>query len=170
MALEFTILTAARTNEVRLAQRGEIDLDVALWTIPAKRMKGGREHVVPLSPRAVDILREVMKIPDNQHLFAGRKPGKPLAKTAMERVLIRMKVTEATVHGFRSSLRDWCGDCTPFARDVVEAALAHAIGNKVEAAYRRSTALSKRAELMRAWERFCCTPQAQNVVLFRGAS
>jgi len=169
-ALEFTILTAARAGEVLGAKWTEFSIDGTLWTIPAPRMKGGREHQVPLPQRAIQIVREMMQLRD-AFVFPGRSRGARMSGNTMQYLLRhRMKTANASVHGFRSSFRDWAGDCTPFARDVVEAALAHAIGDKVEAAYRRSTALSKRAELMRAWERFCCTPPAENVVLFRGAS
>ena len=133
-----------------------------LWTIAGTRMKGGREHRVPLCDRALTILRE-MKPSDNipnaaeQFVFSGRKPGRPLSEAAFWRLLRRMGRGDVTAHGFRSSFRDWAGDRTAFARDVVEAALAHAIENKTEAAYRRSDALEKRRKLLAAWAAFCAT-------------
>ena len=151
-ALEFAILTAARSGEVRGARWDEIDLQVKVWTVPAHRMKGGREHRVPLSDRAMAILNELHQARISDSVFPGFKRGHPLSDTALEAVVRRAKV-DVTVHGFRSSFRDWAGDTTPFARDVVEAALAHAIENKTEAAYRRSDALEKRRALMAAWAR-----------------
>jgi integrase len=166
LALEFCILTAARTGEVLNARRSEIDLGTGLWTVPATRMKGGREHVVPLSPRAMEVVREAMIIPGSEHVFAGQKPGKPMSGMSLELTLKRMGIMDATVHGFRSSFRDWAGDCTHHQRDVVEAALAHAIENRTEAAYRRSSALEKRRELMRLWAEFCENPLSANVIQF----
>jgi integrase len=154
MALEFTILTAARTGEVLGATWDEIDLDGKVWTIPAERMKAGKEHRVPLSDRAVAILDLMKQAQTSPYIFPGIKRGQPLNPTAMEGVLRRAGV-DVTVHGFRSSFRDWCGDRTNHPRDVVEAALAHVIENKVEAAYRRSDALAKRRQLMTAWAEFC---------------
>jgi integrase len=164
-ALEFAILTGARTGEVLGARWEEFDLDAAVWTIPAERMKGGREHTVPLSDRAAEI---IASMPEGTFVFAGRFEGTRLSDSMLLHLLQeRMKVVSVTVHGYRSSFRDWAGDCTPFPRDVIEAALAHAIGNATEAAYRRSTAIEKRRELMRAWEAYCGTPPAANVILWR---
>jgi integrase len=117
-------------------------------------MKGGREHRVPLSPRALVIVEEMQKARQSEFVFPGIKRGFPLSDEALSSVLRRMK-TDVTVHGFRSSFRDWAGDSTAFPRDVVEAALAHAIENQVEAAYRRSDALEKRRALMAAWAAYC---------------
>ncbi len=155
-ALEFTILTAARSGETFGATWKEIDLDAALWTVPAERMKAGREHRVPLTPRAVEILNELAGLgagPD-AYVFPGQREGRPLSTMAMDMILRRMKV-DITVHGFRSSFRDWAGEETPFPRDVAEAALAHVVGDQTERAYRRGDALEKRRKLMLAWADFC---------------
>ncbi len=153
-ALEFVILTAARSGEVLGARWEEIGFQTKLWTVPAGRMKGGREHRVPLSERAMVTLNELHQARISDFVFPGFKRGQPLSNMALEAVLRRAKV-DVTTHGFRSSFRDWAGDSTHFARDVVEAALAHAIENKTEAAYRRSDALEKRRRLMAAWAAFC---------------
>jgi integrase len=155
-ALEFAILTAARTGEVLGATWAEIDLKSQLWIIPAERMKAGRPHRVPLVGRTLEIVRELKgtrKQPKG-YLFAGGRPDQPLSSMALLMLLRRMKVA-VTAHGFRSSFRDWAGDNTTFPRDVAEAALAHAVSDKTEAAYRRSDALAKRRELMQAWSDFC---------------
>ena len=164
LALEFAILTAARPGEVIGAHCEEFDLENALWIIPGLRMKGGREHHVPLSPRAVEIVQEAMLVDEGELVFAGQKKGKPMTPGALSEALRRMGVTDATAHGFRSSFRDWAGDCTHYPRDVVEAALAHAIENPTEAAYRRSTAIDKRRELMKDWAKYCAAP---NVIPIR---
>ena len=143
-ALEFAILTAARSGEVLGARWDEIDLPGKVWTVPAARMKAGKEHRVPLSDRAMAILDELHQARTSDFVFPGFKRGRPLSNMALEAVLRRAEV-DVTTHGFRSSFRDWAGDRTAFARDVVEAALAHAIENKTEAAYRRSDALEKSA-------------------------
>jgi len=170
-ALELLILTAARTGEVRFATWDELDLEAALWTVPAGRMKGGRKHVVPLSQRAVETVRMTLgKFSTGaagELVFPGQKPGQPLAKTALDKMLQRAGAANATVHGFRSSFRDWAGDCTHHPRDVVEAALAHAIENQTEAAYRCSTAIEKRRKLMEDWARYCAAPRSADVIPFR---
>lgn len=149
-ALEFLVLTAARTGESIGAQWSEIDLDAALWTVPAERMKGGREHRVPLCDRAVSILNALPR--DGAFVFPGGRKGKPLSNMAMLQLLRGMEGCEnLTVHGFRSAFRDWVAEQTSFSGEVAEAALAHTIGDKVEAAYRRGDALEKRRELMAAW-------------------
>ena len=153
-ALEFTILTAARSGEARGARWDEIDMMGKVWTLPAHRMKGGRQHRVPLSLRAVAIVEEMRQARLSDFVCPGVRSGQPLSDASLDGVLRRMKV-DVTTHGFRSSFRDWAGDSTPFARDVVEAALAHAIENKTEAAYRRSDALEKRRALMTAWAGYC---------------
>jgi integrase len=153
-ALEFAILTAARSGEVLGARWEEIDFVAKVWTVPPARMKAGKEHRVPLSDRAMAILDDLQQARLSDFVFPGFKPGCPLYSTALAAVLRRAKV-DVTTHGFRSSFRDWAGDSTPFARDVVEAALAHAIENKTEAAYRRSDALEKRRALMAAWATYC---------------
>ncbi|MEQ1498846.1 MAG: integrase arm-type DNA-binding domain-containing protein [Novosphingobium sp.] len=154
LALEFVILTATRTSEVLKATWGEVDLDKALWTIPAVRMKAGKEHRVPLSPRAVEIL-EAVKPLGSEWLFPTDKGGK-LSGMAMSMLLRRMKV-EATVHGFRSGFRDWAAECTGYAHEVCEMALAHVIGNKAEAAYRRGDLFDKRRRLMADWATYCAS-------------
>jgi len=159
-ALEFTILTAARTGEVIGAVWDEIDLDAKVWTIPAARMKGAREHRIPLSARAVEILKAAPREKDNAHVFIGGKAGTGLSNMAMIKLLRSMR-EGMTVHGFRSAFRDWCGECTKFPREIAEAALAHALESKVEAAYRRGDALLKRRTLMDAWARYCATPPAE---------
>jgi integrase len=155
LAIEFTVLTAARTGEVLGATWDEIDLKSAVWTIPAKRMKASRIHRVPLSGRAVAILRKLEKIRSGDFVFPGRKPGRPLSNMSMEMILRRMKVEDATMHGFRSSFRDWVGNETQFPREVAEAALAHVVGDAAEQAYRRGDALEKRRRLMEAWAEYC---------------
>ena len=168
-ALEFAILTAARSGEVLGARWDEIDLPEKVWTVPATRMKAGREHRVPLSDRAMAILGELHRARVSDFVFPGFKRGCPLSNMALEAVLRRAEV-DATTHGFRSSFRDWAGDRTAFARDVVETALAHAIENKTEAAYRRSDALEKRRMLMAAWAAYCNSLQKDasgNVTLLR---
>jgi integrase len=152
LALEFTILTAARTGEVIGATWAEVDLDRAVWTVPADRMKAAKEHRVPLSPRAVEILTATKKL-DRPTLFPGQRGGQ-LSGMAMSMLLRRMSI-EATVHGFRSSFRDWAAECTGYPQEVCEMALAHSIGNKVEAAYRRGDLFEKRRRLMVDWAEFC---------------
>jgi integrase len=155
LALEFAILTAGRSGEVRGARWSEIDLDARVWTIPAARMKAGREHRVPLSAPAMAILTKLNDIRVSDPVFPGMRPNQPLSPSAMELTMRRMKIKGATVHGFRSSFRDWAGNETHFQREVAEAALAHVIGNAVEQAYRRSDALEKRRQLMSAWAAYC---------------
>jgi integrase len=142
----------------------EIDLDKKIWTVPADRMKAGREHRVPLSARAVAILRQLEKVKTGDFVFAGQARNKPLSNMAMEMVLRRMKIVSATVHGFRSSFRDWAGNVSSFPRELTETALAHVIGDKAEQAYRRSDALEKRRKVMEAWARYCEPRCAANVV------
>lgn len=153
-ALEFAILTAARSGEVLGARWDEIDMRARVWTVPAERMKAGKEHRVPLSDRAMAIIAELHQARVSDFVFPGFKRGCPLSNMALEAVLRRADV-DVTTHGFRSSFRDWAGDSTAFARDVLEAALAHAIESKTEAAYRRSDALEKRRKLMAAWAAYC---------------
>ncbi|WP_026362871.1 site-specific integrase [Methylopila sp. M107] len=159
LALEFAILTASRTGEVLGARRSEFDLDRRLWSIPAARMKAGRSHRVPLVERAVEILAELEPLrrdastPDAVMFPSPRRSNEPLSNMALATVLKRMDYS-VTTHGFRSTFRDWAGDQTNFAREVVEAALAHSIRDATEAAYRRQDALEKRRELMNAWARY----------------
>lgn len=153
LALEFLILTAARSGEVRGANWSEFDLDAKLWSVPAERMKAGREHVVPLCGRAVEIVKRARELasPNAGLVFASnRSSDGGLSDMAFLQVLRRLKV-RATAHGFRSSFRDWVSEETDFSGEVAEMALAHSIGSKVEAAYRRGKLLEKRRELMDAW-------------------
>lgn len=150
MALEFCILTAARTGDVIGARWGEIDRKNKLWTVPGERMKAGREHRVPLCDRALAILAEIEPLSRGEFVFPSQKADKPLSNMAFDALLTRMGV-RVTTHGFRSSFRDWAGDETGFPREVAEAALAHAVGDATEAAYRRGDALVKRRAMMKAW-------------------
>ncbi len=170
LALEFAILTGARSGEALGARWEEFDLDARIWTVPGIRMKGKREHRVALSSRALEIVTTLAEAKTGNFLFAGSKVGRPLSEMALEMVLRRMNpiLTDGsyrwidpqlrrpvTVHGFRSSFRDWAGNETSFPREIAEQALAHVIGNKVEQAYRRGDALERRRELMQAWDSYC---------------
>ena len=171
-ALEFTILTAARSGEVRGATWGEIDMDAAIWTIPATRMKAGREHRVPLSDKALELLealpRFVVEEGKPDLLFPGMG-GKPLSDMSLTAVLRRMDVP-VTAHGFRSTFRDWCGERTATPPEVAEMALAHSIGDKTVAAYFRSDLFDKRRTLMQQWATFIDTaPTTGTVRAIRGA-
>ena len=168
LAFEFLILTAARTSEVRFARRDEIDLTSQLWTIPGdnevtkRRMKSGREHIVPLTPRMVEILKEAMKlVPVSDLVFPDRESGQPMSEN---RFLIARDALgyakRCTPHGFRSSFRDWVAEETHFSSEVAEMALAHVVKSAVEAAYRRGDLLAKRRELMLAWERYALNLEA----------
>jgi integrase len=168
LGLELCILTAARSGEVLGMRWPEIDLYKKIWTVPASRMKAGREHRVPLSPRAFAILHRLKELKAGEFVFPGQSRNKPLSNMAMEMVLRRMKIEGATVHGFRSSFRDWAGNVTAFPREVTETALAHVIGDKAEQAYRRRDALEKRRKLMEAWAGYCEPRQSANVVPMRG--
>lgn len=152
-ALEFAILTAARSGEVRGACWDEINLNDAVWTIPAARMKAGKEHRVPLSAAALALLRAMPRLGDSRLVFPSRK-GTALSDMALTAVMRRMNL-DAVPHGFRSTFRDWCAEHTNFPREVAEMSLAHAIGDKVEAAYRRGDLFAKRRELMDAWAAYC---------------
>jgi integrase len=166
-ALEFCILTAARSGEVIGLKRSEIDFDKRVWTVPAARMKAGREHRVPLSPRALSIVKEMASAHDGDFLFQGQRRNRPLSNMAMDMILRRMKKDDVTVHGFRSSFRDWAGNLSSFPRELAETALAHVIGDKAEQAYRRSDALEKRRKLMEAWAAYCEPMPSANVVPIR---
>ena len=161
--LEFTILTAARTNEAIKARPEEFDLPNATWTIPSSRMKAKREHRVPLSPRAVEIVRGYLNL-KNEYLFPGAHSGKAISNMTMLHMLQRMGL-DVTVHGFRSSFRDWASERTGFPHEVCEMALAHTISNAAEAAYRRGDLFEKRRKLMEAWADFIDTPALQGVVI-----
>jgi len=154
-ALEFAILTAARSGEVRGATWGEINLDAALWTIPAERMKAGVEHQVPLAPAAIAMLRSLGH--SEGYLFPGQREGRPLSDMSLSAVLRRLGMNDITVHGFRSTFSDWCAEAVgnTYPREVREHALAHKLLDKVEAAYRRGTLLDKRTLLMQDWAEYC---------------
>ncbi len=152
-ALEFAILTAARTGEVLGATWDEIDLKEKVWIIPRERMKGGRGHRVPLLARAVELLETEATRRQNDFIFPGARNG-GLSNMAFLMLLRRMERGDLTAHGFRSTFRDWAGDRTHAQREVIEAALAHVAGGKVEVAYRRSDALEKRRDLMEAWAKY----------------
>ena len=185
LALQFTILTAARTGEVVGARWGEIDMRGKVWVIPAERMKAGKEHRVPLTEEALTVLqavnamtgdkRKVITAADasNDWIFPGRKVINQLSGMAMLMLLRRLKRKDITVHGFRSTFRDWVAEQTAFPYEVAEGALAHTIGNKVAAAYLRSDLFEKRRKLMEAWARYCHTPSQRgeeggNVVALMG--
>jgi integrase len=154
-ALEFAVLTAARTGEVIGARWSEIDLTAGVWTIPANRMKTGVEHRVPLSEQALTVLRRTAATKVNDVVFYGQKRGRALSNMALLMMLRRMGRSNITVHGFRSTIRDWAAERTTVVREVAEASLAHAVANKVEAAYRRSDLFEKRRVLMHQWGAFC---------------
>jgi integrase len=153
-ALEFTILTAARTGEVIGGRRSEIDRQQKLWTVPVERMKAGKEHRVPLSDRALEISSTEARGGDD-FVFPGGRVGRALSNMAMLTLLRRMGRDDLTVHGFRSTFRDWASEKTNFPSEVVEMALAHVIDSKTEAAYRRGDLFEKRRDLMDAWTRYC---------------
>jgi integrase len=154
-ALEFTILCAARTNEVLGARWDEIDLNAGVWIVPASRMKAGKEHRVPLSPRAIALLHQLPTESGNEHVFIGMKPGAGLAGTVMARLMQRMGHGDVTVHGFRSAFSDWAHEQTAHANHTIELSLAHNVGSEVERAYRRKDMLAKRVRLMNDWARYC---------------
>jgi integrase len=164
MALEFTILTAARSGEVLGTRWPEIDLAAKVWTLPANRTKAGREQRVPLCDQAVTIIERLAPMRMSEFVFPGQRLAMPLSPMSLKMVLHRMGVEGATVHGFRSAFRDWAGNETHFARELAEAALAHVIGDKAEQAYRRSDALEKRRALMEAWAAHCEPKDASNVI------
>ena len=161
MALEFTIFTAARTGEVLGATWGEIDFDAGVWIVPAARMKAGRPHRVPLSDRALAILRQLYELRFSDFIFPGQKRGRSLSESAMLSVLHRLQ-------SFRSAFRQWCAEQTNFPREIAEAALAHINPDEVEAAYQRSDLLERRRKLMDAWANYCSrAPVAGTVVPLR---
>ena len=153
-ALEFVILTAVRTGEGLGARWNEIDVGNRTWAIPIERMKAAREHRVPLSPRAVAIVKEMAEIRQNEFVFPGMKQGKPLSNMSLL-MLLRELREGITTHGFRSTFKDWCAECTNTPNIVSEAALAHIVADKVEAAYRRRDLFEKRRKLMEAWAAYC---------------
>lgn len=159
-ALEFIILTAVRTSEAINAEWPEIDLDAAVWVVPPERMKAAREHRVPLSSAAVKLLRAMLALRDGPFVFPGAKEGRPLSNMACLMLLERMGYDDITVHGFRSTFRDWTAEQTNFPREVAEMALAHTIKDAVEAAYRRGDLFEKRTKLMQGWADYCNRVQA----------
>lgn len=175
-AFEFAILTAARTGEVIGARWSEINLADKVWIIPAERMKAGKEHRVPLAPRALAILAEMTPLrraaedEGAAFIFPGRKDGQPLSNMAFLMLLRRMERSDLTAHGFRSSFRDWAAESTNFPSEVAEMALAHTVGDKVEAAYRRTDLFQRRKRLMQEWAQFCELPSATGarVIKFKG--
>jgi integrase len=158
-ALEFAILTAARTGEVIGARWDEIDLKSNIWSIPAGRMKAEKAHQIPLSHRTREIVMMMQKarIDDAEYVFIGDHPGRPLSNMAMLALLKRMGRDDLTVHGFRSTFRDWAGEKTNYAREVVEHAMAHQLPDAAEAAYARGTLFDKRKKLMQSWASYCDT-------------
>ena len=173
LALRFAILTAARTGEVIRARWREMDQTTATWRVPADRMKSGREHRVPLSDAALDVLRTTARLGDepDEFVFPGLKPRQPLSNMAMLMLLRRMGRADLTAHGFRSTFRDWCSEVARCPREVAEAALAHVVGSKAEAAYARADLLERRRPLMRDWASFCVrrSPTGEVVPLRAGA-
>jgi integrase len=173
-ALLFLILTAARSNEAIGARWSEIDLKTKTWTVPAERMKGGKEHKVPLSDAALDLLRNLYREGDGDgFLFIGSQPGGPLSRKALTQLLLRMGV-DVTVHGFRAGFSTWAAEQTNYPREVAEQSLAHVISNAVERSYKRTTLFDKRRQLMMAWAKFCMMPpvskrERDNVVVPIGA-
>ncbi len=166
-ALEFAILTAARSGEVRLMKWSEIDLMSKVWTVPAKRMKGNREHRVPLSNACVDLLRSLPRIEGNPYVFPGLRESTPVSDMTLTATIRRLNRAgpepqwidprtgdEVVPHGFRSTFRDWAAEATEFPAEMAEMALAHTVGDKVEAAYRRGDMFERRRALMSAWTLF----------------
>lgn len=163
-ALQFTIVTAARTNEITKATWREVDFENKIWTIPPERMKANREHRIPLPPRAIAILKSLPTETGNDFIFIGSEAGKPISNAAMHALLKKMALPSTTpgklavVHGMRSSFRDWAAECTSFPRELAEAALAHVLGDKTEKAYQRGDLLERRRKLMDAWSAYCIAP------------
>jgi integrase len=163
LALEFLILTAARTGEVLGARWNEVDLASEVWTIPANRMKAGVEHRVPLSGRALALLAGMAEMRHGEFVFPGQRRGRPLSLSGLHKLC----PSGGTIHGLRSSFRDWAGEETPYPREIAEQALAHATGSAVEQAYRRGDALEKRRALMEAWANYCDPGAGGNVIALR---
>jgi integrase len=159
LALELLILTASRTAEVLKARRGEVDLEAKVWVRPPLHMKAGVEHSVPLTERMIEILKSLPHNSDSSSdlIFEGTKAGRPLGRNALSKLVGAMGIN-ATVHGFRSSFKDWCSEQTNYPRELAEHALAHEVGNAVERAYGRSKLIEKRRRLMMEWERFVGAP------------
>lgn len=165
LALEAVILTAARSGEVRLAQWRELNLEAAIWTVPAERMKAGREHVVPLPPQAVALFEKMKahRRGDSELVFPGMKRGKPLSDMTLTKALRDMGLS-VTAHGFRSTFRDWVAEQTTWPAELAEAALAHVVNDKTVAAYQRGTMLEKRRDLMADWADYCAGGSGGKVV------
>ena len=159
-ALEFTILTAARSGEVMGARWSEIDIKAGIWTVPAERMKAGVEHRVPLTAPAIAVLKTVVGL-DRALVFPSVRSGRSISDKSLRTALDTAGGASVTVHGFRSSFRDWAGECTAFPRDLAEMALAHSVGDATERAYRRSDLFEKRRELIDAWAKHCCSPHTE---------
>jgi integrase len=172
-ALEFAILTAARSGEVRMASWGEIDLQTKTWSIPASRMKAGVEHRVPLSEGAIELIRQMPRIEGCDWVFPGAK-NQSLSDMSLTAVLRRMGRNDITVHGMRSSFRDWASEssASSFGREAAEHALAHSLPDRVEAAYRRGDLFERRIGLMQAWADHCAAPTtaSASVTPIRGAA
>ena len=167
-ALAFTILTAARSGEVRGVTWSEINLSLAVWTVPSNRTKSGREHRIPLSSEAMAVLREMKtaQTDTDNYVFPGRHSGKQMSENTMRKCLQNdMHRWHLTVHGFRSTFRDWAAEQTNFPREVAEAALAHALKDKTEAAYQRGDMLERRQELMETWAKHCSSDAVRGRVL-----
>jgi integrase len=166
-ALEFAILTAARSGEIRGAKWSEVDIPNKVWILPAERMKAGAEHRIPLSAQALDVLQLATERRQrvSDYVFPGAKLGRRMTGNALLEILKRMKRADVTAHGFRSTFRDWAAETTNFPHQVVEMALAHTIENKAEAAYRRGDLLAKRHALMTAWASYCFTDRPNKVVV-----
>jgi integrase len=167
-ALEFCILTAARTGEVIGARWEEIDSEARLWIVPSSRTKSAREHRVPLSDRAIQVLRSIPREHDNPYVFPGVREGEPLSNMSMLELLKGMNSYGYTVHGFRATFKTWTSEQTAYPNEVSEAALGHANGDKVEAAYKRTTMLEKRRRLMEAWASFCTRPANRGEIVSIG--
>lgn len=170
-AVELIVLTGVRESEATNAQWSEIDLEARVWTIPGERMKSGREHRVPLSEAAMRVLEAMERERQNPYVFPGYRYNRPITGQACRKILREMGYVELTIHGFRSTFRDWCAEQTNYPREVAEAALAHVIADKVEAAYRRGDLFEKRRRLMDDWAKYCAKkPSAATVTPIRAAN
>ncbi|PPC87458.1 MAG: integrase, partial [Hyphomicrobium sp.] len=161
---EFIALTAARSGEARHATWGEFDLDSATWTVPASKMKSGKRHRVPLSTRAVEIIREMQKVSTSDFVFPGNRQGTAVSDMAPTMALRRSGRADIGIHGMRSSFRDWVGESTNFARELAEISLAHVVGDATERAYARGDALDRRRPLMEAWCQYCAGQSGADVI------
>ncbi len=164
-ALELVILTASRLNEVLGMKKDEVDIERRLWVVPPTRIKSGKPHRVPLCDRAMEIVREASAASTSDYVFGGALHGRPVSATALT-VLLKRLARDVTIHGFRSSFRDWAGDRTAFPRELAEAALAHVVGDAVEQAYRRGDALERRREMMTEWSDFIDRTAGGDVLQF----